>query len=79
MYNNKGERIDMLTREQLLDYIDNNCKFPLMEYQKTALWEFYKNWMTNKDFALAYGRGNGKMFAYQIMKELWEYEHRIKE
>ena len=46
-----------------------------MEYQRTALWEFYKKWITNKDVAFAYGRGSGKMFVYQIMKELIAYEH----
>ena len=65
----------MLTREQLLEYIDKNCNFHLMDYQKTALWEFYRAWMTNKDFAFSYGRGSGKMFVYQIMKELMAYEH----
>lgn len=65
----------MLTREQLLDYVDKNYNFHLMEYQKTALWEFYKKCMTNKNFVFAYGRGNGKMFIYQIVKELIAYEH----
>lgn len=69
----------MLTQEQLIDYIDKNYNFHLMDYQKTALWEFYKKWMTNKDFVIAYGRGNGKMFVYQIMKELLAYEHQIKD
>ena len=69
----------MLTREQLIDYIDKNCNFHLMEYQKTALWEFYRNWMTIKGFASSYGRGNGKMFMYKIMKELLEYKHQMKE
>ena len=69
----------MLTQEQLLDYIDKNYNFHLMDYQKTALWEFYKAWMTNKDFVFAYARGNGKMFVYQIMKELMAYEHQIKD
>lgn len=65
----------MLTQEQLLDYIENNYGFHLMEYQKTALWQFYRTWMTNKDFVFIHGRGNGKMFVYQIMKELIAYEH----
>lgn len=65
----------MLTREQLIDYIDNNYGFHLMEYQKTALWQFYNYWMKNKELALIYGRGNGKMFVYKLMKELFEYEH----
>ena len=65
----------MLTREQLIDYIDKHYNFHLMEYQRTALWEFYKKWITNKDVAFAYGRGSGKMFVYQIMKELIAYEH----
>jgi len=65
----------MLTREQLLDYIDKNYGFYLMEYQKTALWEFYKAWMTNKELAFIYGR-NGKTFVYQLMKELFEYEYK---
>lgn len=65
----------MLTQEQLINYIDNNYNFHLMDYQKTALWEFYKKWMINKDFIFTYGRGNGKMFIYQIMKELLEYEY----
>jgi len=66
----------MLTQEQLINYIDNNYSFHLMEYQKTALWEFYNKLMTNKDFVFTYGRCNGKMFIYQIMKELLEYEYR---
>lgn len=65
----------MLTREQLIDYIDKNYGFYLMDYQKTALWEFYKALMTNKDFVFIHGRGNGKVFMYKIMKELLEYEH----
>ena len=64
----------MLTREQLLDYIDKNYGFYLMEYQKTALWEFYRAWMSSKDFAMIYGRGGGKEFTYKLMKELIAYE-----
>ena len=64
----------MLTREQLIDYIDNNYGFHLMEYQKTALWQFYNSYMTNKELAFIYGR-NGKTFVYKLMKELFEYEH----
>jgi hypothetical protein len=69
----------MLTQEQLLDYIDKNYNFHLMDYQKTVLWEFYKKWKTDGDFVFTYRRRNGKMFMYQIMKELLEYEHQMKE
>ena len=69
----------MLTREQLIDYIDNNYDFHLMEYQKTALWQFYNSYMTNKELAFIYGRGSGKMFVYKLMKELFEYEYQIKD
>ena len=65
----------MLTREQLLDYIDKNYDFYLMDYQKTALWELYKRGMTERNFASTYGRENEKMFIYQIVKELMEYKH----
>ncbi len=50
-----------------------------MDYQKTVLWEFYKKWKTDGDFVFTYRRRNGKMFMYQIMKELLEYEHQMKE
>ncbi len=65
----------MLTREQLLEYIDKNCNFHLMEYQKTMLWEFYKKWMTDRDFTFIYGRCNGKMLVYKLMDELMAYEY----
>ena len=70
----------MLTREQLIDYIDNG-ELHLTEYQKTILWELYKKRITtDKDLVFTYGRCNGKtLFMYKIMKRLLECEASLKE
>jgi hypothetical protein len=66
----------MLTQEQFMDYVNNHLKFHLMEYQKTALWEFYKAWI---DSAYSSGRDNGKTLTYQIFRELLEIEQSSRE
>jgi hypothetical protein len=50
-----------------------------MEYQKTALWEFYKAWMVYKDSAYSSGRDNSKTITYQIFRELLEIEQSSRE
>ena len=66
----------MLTQEQFMDYVNNHLKFHLMEYQKTALWEFYKAWI---DSAYSSDRDSGKTITYQIFRELLEIEQSSRE
>lgn len=58
----------MLTQEQFMDYVNNHLKFHLLGYQKTALWEFYKILMLNKD-----------EFPYRLFGDILEAEHSLRE
>lgn len=69
----------MLTQEQFMDYVNSHVKLHLMDYQKTALWDFYKAWRFYADSAWSYGRGNGKTLAYRVFGELLDMEHSSRE